>query len=51
MDRYHNDKDRKKEESKTKSSYDKLEEFRLKQEKKPPKISTKEKTTIPCGRA
>jgi hypothetical protein len=34
MDRYHNDKDRKKEESKTKSSFDKLEEFRLKQEKK-----------------
>lgn len=43
MDRYHNDKDRKKEETRAKTPFEKLEEFRLKQEKKASKRQEQER--------
>lgn len=43
MDRYHNDKDMKKQESKAKTPFEKLEEIRLKQEKKAMKREEEER--------
>lgn len=43
MNRYHNDKDRKKQESHAKTPFEKLEEFRLKQEKKASKRQEQER--------